>query len=267
MKREPRISILESHRRRGFTLLELLVVVSTIALLSGLLVPGLSRAREQARSAVCGSNLRQVALANSMYAQDSGGMFAPGAIDIAKKNLHRWHGVRDKATDTFDPARGPLVPYLGGATGIRACPTFEPARPGFEKGSGGYGYNNAYVGVQTIITAKGQTIVVSDSAGARLQHIRRPADTLMIADAAFVDGDLIEYSFAEPRFHPQFQNRADPSIHFRHGGCANVAWCDGHVTPEKLTFTHSSGFYEGDPGRYDIGWFGTSDDNAYFDLK
>ena len=89
----------------------------------------------------------------------------------------------------------------------------------------------------------------------------------MFADSGFAQSNVIEYSFAEPRFHPEFGSRADPSIHFRHLGRANVAWCDGHVSTDKRTFTWSSGFYEGDPDRLGIGWFGWTDDNSIFDLR
>ena len=78
---------------------------------------------------------------------------------------------------------------------------------------------------------------------------------------------MIEYSFAEPRFHPQYGSRADPSIHFRHHGTANIAWCDGHVSRKTRTFSWSSGFYAGDPERFNIGWFGETDDNSAFDLQ
>ncbi|MFM7102484.1 MAG: type II secretion system protein [Verrucomicrobiota bacterium] len=56
--------------RRGFTLIELLVVIAIIAILAGLLFPVLGRARDKARSAACQSNLRQLALAASMYDTD-----------------------------------------------------------------------------------------------------------------------------------------------------------------------------------------------------
>lgn len=58
---------------RGFTLIEILVVVAIIALLVSILLPSLSRAREQARRAQCGSNIRQQIMACFMYAQNNRG--------------------------------------------------------------------------------------------------------------------------------------------------------------------------------------------------
>ncbi len=54
----------------GFTLIELLVVIAIIAILSALLLPALSRAKEMGRSAACKGNLRQMSLALNMYGED-----------------------------------------------------------------------------------------------------------------------------------------------------------------------------------------------------
>ena len=62
-----------SGRRQGFTLIELLVVMVIIALLVGLLLPALGRAREEARKTQCRSNLRQIGLAYQMYMNDNHG--------------------------------------------------------------------------------------------------------------------------------------------------------------------------------------------------
>jgi prepilin-type N-terminal cleavage/methylation domain-containing protein/prepilin-type processing-associated H-X9-DG protein len=255
----------------GVTLLEVLVVVSMISILASILLPGLAAAREQARAVTCRSNISQIMLANTYYAQEHG-VYCPGASGFLK-NLHRWHGARGRVSERFEPGRGPLEAYLGAEGEVRHCPTFPAAETaartgGFERGCGGYGYNQAYLGVQLRRFASGEYVVEDDRAGVRAELVRRPAETLMFADAAFAGSGLIEYSFAEPRFHPQFPGlRLDPSIHFRHRRLANVGWCDGHVDSRARSFSWSSGLYTGDPQRLEIGWFGTSDDNRFFDLE
>src|SRR5690348_10360690 len=62
---------------RGFTLVELLVVIGLIALLIGMLMPALSRVRERSMQVACASNLRQIGMNLLIYANESRGWLYP----------------------------------------------------------------------------------------------------------------------------------------------------------------------------------------------
>src|SRR5437762_2363929 len=64
--------------RRGFTLIELFVVIAIIAILAAILFPVFSQARKKARQAACQSNLKQMGLAVKMYIQDYDETYPPG---------------------------------------------------------------------------------------------------------------------------------------------------------------------------------------------
>ncbi len=79
---------MKSNLRRGFTLVELVVVVSIITILAGMLLPALGRAREQAKRVQCMSNLRQIGVACHLYAGDWGEKFPfPGGGTFPATNV------------------------------------------------------------------------------------------------------------------------------------------------------------------------------------
>jgi prepilin-type processing-associated H-X9-DG protein/prepilin-type N-terminal cleavage/methylation domain-containing protein len=75
-------------RRTAFTLLELLVVIAIVAFLTGILLPSLNRARQQARKVGCLSNLRQMGLALQIYLPDAEYRLPPSSCHIRDPNDH-----------------------------------------------------------------------------------------------------------------------------------------------------------------------------------
>lgn len=146
--------------RRGFSLIELLVVVAIISVLLAILMPSLNGARRQARATVCASNLRQFGVAIYTYWTDwngrvpyiespmTNGIGCPpaGSSNVPGYGRECWS---DDDTNPFDRQRWPmslpnvLMPvYIGEAAGLFACPS---AGEGWPRRSGPkrYSYREA----------------------------------------------------------------------------------------------------------------------------
>lgn len=86
-----RPSVARRPDRLAFTLVELLVVIAITVVLLHLLVPAVFMARESARRAHCGNNLRQLGLAVLSYEQHKGGLPPSGLV---QKRPDRWYDAR-----------------------------------------------------------------------------------------------------------------------------------------------------------------------------
>jgi prepilin-type N-terminal cleavage/methylation domain-containing protein/prepilin-type processing-associated H-X9-DG protein len=247
-------------RGRGFTLVELLVVISVIIIIAALLFPVFARAREQARKASCLSNLRQIGLAVMLYAQDSDETFPR---DVTRCS----GGSTADPCSPWNPDRrleAQLRPYVKSAE-LFGCPSAVMPQvswdrehgvcsrdgwgyPAFmcyldEPGRGkplGYGWNQ-WVFQLCVDPPEGGCA----APGVRLAAIATPADKLMAADsrASYLDpivlgfanypGPSAFYARNVGQFWPEFSQGSgpeiDPNRHARHQRGQNALFLDGHA--------------------------------------
>ena len=128
----------DTLRRHGFTLIELLVVIAIIAILAGLLLPALAKARTKAQGIGCMNNGKQMMIGWRMYAGDHNDLLAPNEDDSGAPPGHVWivghannlPGATNPASLT-DPKNNLLAPYTANNYRIYKC----PADPGKAAGT------------------------------------------------------------------------------------------------------------------------------------
>ena len=79
-----------SRKRRGFSLIELVVVIAIIAILVALLLPATRRSREAARRSSCKNNLKQMGIALNAYFESFGGFPPAYVVDVEGRQLQSW---------------------------------------------------------------------------------------------------------------------------------------------------------------------------------
>jgi prepilin-type processing-associated H-X9-DG protein/prepilin-type N-terminal cleavage/methylation domain-containing protein len=183
----------------AFTLIELLVVIAVIALLASMLLPALGRAKENAKSLKCKSNLHQIGLGLKMYVDDV-------------RIYPDWAG-------TMNSWDYELLPYVSRNTRVFLCPSLRsnanwaplvnsrsyPLNPS-------YGYNARSDGRGLMLLGERSVVV--------------PTDMIAIGDLPDASTDISSGGISDGDIATD-----DPGdwIDKRHDLGGNVAFCDGHV--------------------------------------
>lgn len=198
----------------AFTLIELLVVIAIIAILAGMLLPSLSRAKAKGKQTACVNNMRQIGFGFRMYADDNAG-FGPTTT----------HGAGTNASWIYQ-----LAAYVGNVDRIRLCPADPKSQQRLTNHASSYTLNE-YTAVDYV-----------DPFGKALENYRKldslpkPALTITtfeISDAAGVNifndhthsrNWLLGWSSVTADIQPD-----------RHGASANYLFADGHVENIKAS--------------------------------
>ncbi len=207
-----------SRTRRGFTLIEMLVVISIIALLSALIFPVFSRVRENGRKTTCASNLKQLGMAFAQYQQDNkryplagqyqkwangGHWITGGEAGVPKNYTNTEGGLSDSSSFEYKspreayPEKGALFPYIKQSS-VYSCPT----APNYTEKKLSYSMNCALTGLSDV-------------------RARTPSEIVLLID----EGETLNDGY----FWATDNALGTDALMKKHNGGGNLLFMDSHV--------------------------------------
>jgi len=196
----------------GFTLIELLVVIAIIAILLAILMPALSRVKEQGKRAACLNNVKQMALAWNLYADDNDDKLVNGNTATGSANKDGtcwcyWPGRNATLQQQIDGIkRGLLYPYCPNIR-LYKCPT------GIRGEVVTYAITDAMNGYDAIPGAAGHVVK-------KRTQIRNPGQRAVFLDEGRLSPASWTVWYDQERWWDQ--------ITARHGDGTNFSFADGH---------------------------------------
>jgi prepilin-type N-terminal cleavage/methylation domain-containing protein/prepilin-type processing-associated H-X9-DG protein len=238
---------IEQRERRGFTLVELIVAIGVIVVLLSLLIPTISRAKDQAKSVKCMANLHSIGLALMMYTQQYGYYpaecatwrtevaiwptrlrpFLDGNVDVF------WCPSRDERYRWDNPANpdkaGPQLLKYGYELNEPLLNALSTSYPGISVGTPfSYGYNG-YGATINQFPPEGLGME-ADRDERKVSSVKVPSEMIAIGDSGMESIELRLYNgehFAKSIGYRLPTYDWVGNIHFNG---ANILYCDGHVT-------------------------------------